>query len=496
MVSVMPTDGFTSICQCDLCKDKATPERGWEGTFSDYVWDYVNRVAMEVYKTHPDKKIVAASYTTYSLPPVKIATLSPNIVVSISQGRNRFYNNPQAVKRVEDLRRGYLKKMPDGGKRLCQYEYYRWAVPGKGYQYMPAFSPRSIATDLHSLKNISFGDFAEVYREKGLDTMGVTHLNEYVTARFLWDADQDVNAILEEYYTLFYGPARDEMKAFIGYSEENWMDMNQNSDKISKALELFNKAIQKVPSDSAYAKRMSMIGDYMKPLKSLQEQLAKGRDKENLPKLIARTLERKDLKMDGKLDDVFWNGVTGNGSGLLKDLKTGKAPAPDYQTSFKVAWTDGNVYFGIKCMDPDMKNLNIGATKNEDAAIWRGDCIEVLLETQSHSYYQISISPTGAIMDLDRKDGLNTLWASDAEVASYRGDNYWSLEARIPLADEMQANIDSLNGVSGRKPDSTYPWYINVCRQRVRGTVTEASAFSPSEKGFHDKMKFAEIGGK
>lgn len=496
MVSVMPTDGFTAICQCDKCKDKATPECGWDGQFSDYVWEYVNRVAQEVYKTHPNKKIVSMAYTTYLQPPAKISKLSPNIVVCIAQGRTGFGQSPETRKSVEETRKGYIEKLPGVEKPLCQYEYYRWAVPGKGYQYMPAFSPHAIAADLHSLKGISFGDYIEVHREKGLNTMGVSHLNIYITGRYLWDADQDINKILEEYYTLFYGPARDEMKAFIEFSEANWKDMKNSAEKIGKAFELLNNAVKKTPADSVYAKRIAMISEYMNPLKALHEQLSNGRDKDNLPKLKVRLLETKDIVLDGKMDDVFWKGVPGYGSGVLKETKTGNAVSKDLQTTFKVGWSEGCLYVGVKCMEPDMKKLNVGTTKNEDGAIWQGDCVEILIETQSHSYYQIVVNPGGALMDVDRQDGIDTKWSSDAKVAAFKGDDYWSIEARIPIADEMQANIDSKNGLAGKKPDETFPWYINICRQRIHDGKSNFWSFSPSEKGFHDKMKFAQLGGR
>ncbi|MBM4080136.1 MAG: DUF4838 domain-containing protein, partial [Planctomycetes bacterium] len=408
MVSVMPTDGFTAICQCDLCKDKGTPERGWQGQFSDYAWDYVNRVAQEALKTHPQKKIVGMAYTTYLLPPMKIAKFSPNVVVCMAQNRGDLSKNPEMRKVYTDAQKAYLEKLPQGAKQFCIYDYYRYAVPGKPYQFMPVFFPHAIAQDLRHLKGFSFGDYIEVYREAGLATVGVTHLNLYVTARLWWDADQDVDALLEEYYTLFYGPARDEMKTFIGYCEANWGDLRQSAEKIGQTFDLLRKAQQKVEPDSVHAKRIALIADYIQPIKALQEQLSKGR--ENVPKLRARTLDRKDIRMDGQLDDPFWQGVPGYGSGQFKQLLTGEPPAN--KTFIKVAWADDSLYFGIKCMDRDMKNLNIGATKNDDSSVWRGDCVEILLETQTHSYYQIAISPSGAMVDADRKRGINTLWSS------------------------------------------------------------------------------------
>ena len=490
MVSVMPTDGFTSLCQCDRCKDAGTPERGWNGQFSDYVWGYVDRVAREVYKTHPDKKIVGMAYTTYLLPPAKIDKFSPNVVVGIAQARSRFRHDPTTRKMHEELRKGYLAKLPKGDKKLCVYEYYRYAVPGKPYEFMPAFFPHGVADDLRSLRDISFGDFVEVHRDRASSTIGVTHLNLYVTGRLWWDADHDVDALLDEYYVLFYGPARAEMKAFIEYSEANWMDLRQDTAKIDKVLELLAKAQQKTPADSVYAERIALIANYVKPMQDLRKQLAKGRGDVPLARIMDR--DANDIRMDGKLNDKFWERLPGSSGGRLRELQTGRKPA--FGTTFKAAWAGDNIYFGIKCMDRDTKSLNIAATRNEDTTIWNGDCVEILLETQTHSYYQLAISPTGALVDLDRKGGLKMLWSSNAEVAAHVGEGYWSLEVRIPVAGELQGNIDPLNGVAGRKPSKTYPWYINLCRQRVRENGTEHSAFSPTgESGFHHPMKFAKL---
>ena len=77
-------------------------------------------------------------------------------------------------------------------------------------------SPHAIAEDLHSLKGLSQGEFVEL-NWGAIDGHATwfNHLNVYVTTRYYWDADQDIEALLNEYYEKFYGPAAKEMKAFI-----------------------------------------------------------------------------------------------------------------------------------------------------------------------------------------------------------------------------------------------------------------------------------------
>jgi len=484
MVSLMPVDGFTSICKCELCAGKSQPERGWPGQFSDYVWDYCNKVAKEVYKTHPDRKVVGMAYTTYMLPPTNIDKLSPNLMVTIAQHRCGYTQDAAQRTFIQDLRQSWLEKLPAAGKNLYQYDYYRYAVPGKAAEFTPAFFPRAIAWDLRQLKGMSLGDYIEIHTK---DAKVITGLNVYVTGRCWWDADLDVDALLEEYYTLFYGPARDEMKAFIEYSESNWMDLAK-IEKIDKVFELLTAARNKAPEGSVYASRIALIAEYIDPLKARREQLSMPRD--NVPRAVLVTKDEAEVTIDGKLDESSWQRLR---TYPLRELKTGKSTR--IKTRFHIFWAKGSLYMGIICNEPDMENLNIGTKLNDDTSVWNGDEVEILIETQVHAHYQLCISPSAALVDIDHRNGLKTIWASNAEVGVDRGDSAWTVEVRIPVASPDQANIDPNNGLAGRKPSNAYPWYFNVCRQRVRGDKIELWAFSPTGAGFQKPRKFAEMGG-
>ena len=106
----MPPDGYTAICQCELCEGKDTPERGYRGVLSDYVWDFVNRVAREVRKTHPDKMISNCAYGTYTLPPQNIDKLEPNVQVIIVGGRRPTNDRPEEREEIRKLLLGLRLK--------------------------------------------------------------------------------------------------------------------------------------------------------------------------------------------------------------------------------------------------------------------------------------------------------------------------------------------------------------------------------------------------
>lgn len=489
MYSISPSDSYR-LCECDLCKGKDTPKNGFRGNVSDYVWSYVDAVARELYKSHPDRKVQGIAYCPYQTAPDSVKTFSPNVVVGVCQWRSLFYDKEERDY-FQALRKSWLEKLPS--KTLFTWDYYLHGWENRSaYVHVPTFFPRLIADDLKALKGISLGDHTDVVtthphrlKEFG-DAMSVNHLNAFVTAACLWNADTDLDALLDEYYRLYYGPAAKEMKAFTEYAEANWMKATKDHKVIDRFFELLAPA-KKAAGEGIYGLRVARLGRYMRDLTVLRDRLAKGR--EGAPEVRALGRDAKDVVIDGNLDEDFWKGLP---EYSLSDVETGDRP--QWGTSFRVAWSGDSLYLGIVCRDRDTKNLNITTRAPRSPGVWDGDNVELLLETQTHAYYQIAVNPAGSVSEADRRMGINTDWVSGAQVATRIGEGFWSVEMRLPAAGESAAAVDPRRGISGKRPNATYPWYINVCRMRLRPQAKELTAFSPTGKpDFHDTMKFGML---
>ena len=487
MESVMPSDGYTAICQCELCKGKDTPQLGATGVLSNYVWGYVDHVAREVAKVNPGMKVLGTSYGSYRHAPTNIDHFSPNLVVCITQHRSDFVQRPEAKAQFLEYRQGLQSKVAPG-RNLLMYEYYRGDV------HTPHFNPHAIADDLRSLKGICLGDIIDVDRETALEParMVVQGFDLYVTGRCYWDADLDVDALIDEYCREFYGPAVEEMKAIIAFGEANWMTITKEPTKIETTLQRLRAAQAKVTPDTIYGKRVGLIADYLAPLEKLRAQSQIVRT--DVPDVQVDERLTRDIVIDGKLDDVFWQKMHASSRGKLKPLIAGTKPGAE--TRFLCGWADDNLYFAITCyVDKGAAPVN-AATAHDDMAMWKGDCIELLIEAPGHSYYQIAISPTGIVTDQDwsldkakRRD-----WESEAEVKTSINDESWTVEVRIPAAGAEQEKILPLQCVAGGKPTEAFPWYFNLCRQHVHSDNLELTAFSPTGKeGFHVPEKFARL---
>lgn len=67
-------------CQAELDEDERDNPQFTGGYVSTYVFGFVNKVAAEVRKTHPDKWIGALAYAKYGYCPPQVR-LEPNIMI-------------------------------------------------------------------------------------------------------------------------------------------------------------------------------------------------------------------------------------------------------------------------------------------------------------------------------------------------------------------------------------------------------------------------------
>jgi tetratricopeptide (TPR) repeat protein len=487
-VSIMPPDAYISICQCELCSGEQVDEMGARGKLSNHVWSFVNRVAREVAKTHPKKKIVCCAYGANTNPPSNRKQLEPNVEVVIVGGRRPRNSLPEQRVPIQALRSDWLE-ITD--RPILVFENYPFTARRS---YLPAFVAKTIGDSINATKGVSRGEdiwlsFPRVHDDPNI---GFNHFQVYFTARMWWGGrEADVEAMLDEYCRLFYGAAGPSMKSFFDYCELNYQAMESDKQKIDTLLEIFTAAKASVIPGSIHGRRLELIDRYLDALRSKAKQLQQKRGL--VTKLRTVREPKESIVIDGKLDEPYWRDCLTSSTGKLRELQTGSQPV--FGTTVKVGWDRSGqaLYFGIRCDERVGESLNITTTKNEDESIWYGDAIEIELDTDSHSYYQIVVNPAGALVDLDRAAGKNSRfrWESQAEVATHIAEDHWNVEIRIPVTDDEN---DPLNQVIGRKPSQSLPWHFNICRQRIRENGSEYSAFSPTgTAGFHVPMKFAHL---
>ena len=383
IISIMPHDGFNH-CQCDLCREQATIERGPSGISSDYVWGFVVRVANELAKTHPDRKVFCGAYSMYRLPPLKIDKLPDNVLVQITNGRPIREVDPAVHKEAERLRNEWLAKTNHPMSVTLNYTPFT----NRG-AYRPQYWPHVIDQGLKATIGKTWREDVWLSSGKGgLHYPGVAHLNPWVISRLWWNVEQDVDALLAEYYQLFYGPAAEEMKAFIEFCEKEYARLGSDGEVAAQALALFDKAKAATPPISVYSLRIELVDEFLQTLRNRSKQMSLPRPS-GLP--VYRLIDmgkdkwknvRNTLKLDGKLDEAFWTAY--NYPRPLRDVVEPNRKLKG-ASKFMGRWMQDSLYLGIRCeFDPKDPPV-IGTTNNHDPAIWQGEHLELLFETDKHS---------------------------------------------------------------------------------------------------------------
>ena len=476
-VDLWPGDGL-SLCGCAGCQGKSAP---------DLVWGFTERVGRELYKTHPDKLITSGAYTSYKDTSDRVGKFTPNVAIKVSNSGRPMMNDPEHwADYTSRMERWQTKVVPGNLFRFENNLYHLWGkedgVRGAAISY-PVLHPRAMAKDLKYLQGVALGGSGEVsqYRAKW-QAIGLEHITLYVQSRFFWDADQDVDQVLNDYCTHFYGPAAKEMKEAIDFAESNLAfkdvsrgrgkgnPMNVSLNTALKFRDLLDKA-KAAAGDTIYGQRVqAVIADLQPKDELIAKYKAKGTE---LAELRARAplaigIEGADLSKATTYK--------------LKAHRGGREAAPE--TTFKVGWDRNALLLDILCQEPDMKKLVVATD------VVGGDYVAVSLETPNHTYYHLEINPDGRLAE----GNPSRDWKSLAEVKAENGTDFWRVQLRIPVVGDAEANADPKHRVAGAKPTQAAPWFFNVGRLRMAGLdKPEQQAFSPTGGSWHIPTKFGKL---
>ncbi|MCX6984366.1 MAG: DUF4838 domain-containing protein [Lentisphaerae bacterium] len=432
-----PNDGMAKICECTACQKQLSPNLGETGKFSNYVWTFVNKVAEGVAKKHPDKFVGCIAYESYNYPPSNIGKLNPNVAVMICKTRGN-YPNPAYYQKIQESIAGWQKKTDN--LYFWEYYLYSWAP----WRNFPIVFPHLIASDLKSLKGICKGEFIESESTLGgttkkIDLPGMSHINLYLTAKLLWNPDQNVDELLNEYYGRFYGTASEPMKAFWTLAEEIWMTRSSLGDPINvyrksdmaKLMGFLETAKLKTSEGSAYRKRVELIeAEFLPAQRKLSNLLVT-----NPPKwALSEATDR--VKIDGILNDSIWKKVE------PMYFVDNDGEAAQFKTWMLAACDKDNLYLAFLNYEPEMSKLNTKATQrdqNQNPGMWDDDSVEIFIvsDPMKKDYFQWIINAKSLIWD---GKSTNTImpdlnWNSHIEAKTRLEPNRWVLEVRIPFKD-------------------------------------------------------------
>ncbi len=224
-ISVSQNDGGTDYCRCEKCA--AIDER--EGSHMGALLTFVNKVADEVAKTHPDVFIGTLAYN-YSRKPPKNIRPRDNVQINLSSsGACQLHafadaNCPKNVAYMQDLR---------GWRRICKnlyawtYNVYFRAPP------LPYPNLYTIMPNINTLLDAGVeGVFMQSHAGRWPDTE-MAKLPHYMMSRLLWNPKLNDRELIDEFLNLHYGKAVPPIRRFINMIHNHYRDSGTHNDPLA-----------------------------------------------------------------------------------------------------------------------------------------------------------------------------------------------------------------------------------------------------------------------
>lgn len=216
-----------AFCECPGCLKQYRPERAKDSaTRSDYWFSFVNKVAREIKKSHPDKKISTLAYGggREGLPDFK---LEDNVVVHFCWDANRGPNREPLMSRQMRLMREWRKAYPGNPFGVWLYNGFPHES-GTWYKYLPipGFFGKLFDSQMKFLRDL---DMRECVFHCGLKD----DFELYLGGRLMWNPDEKYETLKDEFFSS-YGPAEAAVRKFYDLVESRYCNTNNYFDTDGK----------------------------------------------------------------------------------------------------------------------------------------------------------------------------------------------------------------------------------------------------------------------
>ena len=160
-------------------------------------------------RSTPEAIIASNGYANRNQPPEGM-TLHPNLTIeyaSIWADTLKAMNNPLSWHSA--VQAAMIKRWCELNKRVYQYRYVYTML---GSNLAPVPTTLKLAADMPFYKKVGFFGFTDEQKPAAWMEQGITTF--YTRARTYWDADLNVNELLNDYFDKWYGKAAKPAHAF------------------------------------------------------------------------------------------------------------------------------------------------------------------------------------------------------------------------------------------------------------------------------------------
>ena len=211
-------------CRCDEClsqlkidKNNIRGEHFNCGTATHYLWNFVNNVAKEIKEKHPDKKLSALAYHVYAYLPKDIKLESNIAVAPCLHPRN--YWAPGMKRNERQYYKEWIAESKESKRDIFLWNYLCFPTERgliQNFNVFPGFDIHNVSEEI------------KMYAQDGVKGIFLCGIGEqidfYITMKLYDNPELNVDEILDEFFTSYFGKASEPMQKFYNKIEEVYSD--------------------------------------------------------------------------------------------------------------------------------------------------------------------------------------------------------------------------------------------------------------------------------
>jgi hypothetical protein len=493
--ALVPMDNV-DWCRCERCQalilTKPTLGSAYtsNNTASDYIFGFINQVAREVGKTHPDKWLAALAYGRYVYPPTR-EPLERNVSIMLCLPTRLTYSRER-----RDNDRRVLQAWTQESVARPKFVWLYYCFPSlwaseQDWRPYPGFFAHSIVRQFAQFHRSGVrGFFIEPsYLTRGQRSPLMDQLELYLTYRLADDPTVDGNREIAEFFERYYGPSAAPMRALYESMEATYADPANHPGRdvaqteaqawlhlgTEERMREYGRLLSKARSlarqgTSAQQQRVALFdrGIYrwmqegrkgFLEIRALAGSPPPGAD---IPRIA---------NAQGDPERADWTAAATLGG--WRSLRGGPTTR---QVRARMAHDGEYLYVELEETGIDPTKLVLG----DEITVWNEDEWEVFVApARGPRYRQMGLNAAGVHFDL-AYDEPSPQWDSGVALrSSLSAPDRWTVRMALPLRQLVPG---------GAKPGDTL--YFNALRAT---RMLRSLAWSPTYGGFREPMRLGEI---
>lgn len=490
--TIFPMDNG-DFCKCERCaKYIPTVAKRGAGLFSsdkssNFFFRFVNEVAKEVKKTHPDKLIATGAYSNYAYPPTDFK-LEDNIMVMMCLHVRGVYSK-KVTENDECIVRTWQKEYP--GMKKYVWLYYCFPT-GTAVRNKTRCFPGFIGSHVKDyFKYFNDANVTGMFWEPAAmadkqKSVLFDQVEGYINWKLAFDTSLNADQLFDEFFRRYYGPAEKPMKDFYMLAESIYCDPANYPSHAGDAWEGYPV------TRFATEERMKKLSSYLDQAKKM-----------NLPEPFK---SRVDLFERG----VWQYIVKGRSETLSNDSKTPcmqQAPVPFLKNPepgnpLTLDWDKAcslNMYGGLRA-ERLARSISVRAAhdgswlyfrfleyikpdtlkKNASSPYENDEWENYFSKQRGIPYRQIGVDAGGKVVGAVRKGIGFEKWDFPGKIHVTFNANTWTTYIAVKMSDIVEGGI---------RPGETL--YYNLIRSA--SNYQPVGCWVPTFAGYHAPDRFGEL---